>query len=125
MSIWRLPREARYAFVSGLFYDSDGNLRKIRNPLEEEITFLYDEAGHVVEIRVCDMDFMKSAYDAKGNLISRSDGLGRESRFEYNKHGRPVKIIQPDRSEILLSYDAKGNIREIRDPSGRNGQCFG
>ena len=122
------------------FYDNQGNVLKIQDPLGYSEQWTYDLNFNQVT-SYCDKNGNRFnySYDTKGNLNAISGPLGYDNRYIYDEHGWQTmitdsnggvtrinynldgtteSIINADGGVINYAYDSYGRISAITDPMG-------
>ncbi|WP_319927888.1 RHS repeat-associated core domain-containing protein [Xenorhabdus littoralis] len=83
---------------SRYWYDDDGNLLRILDPLERETVMEWD-------LR---------------NMVSETDPLGRTTYFEYSPYGELTKLIQPSGEAFTYDYDEYGQLLQAKLSDGKS-----
>lgn len=141
----RLSRVIQGARSTEIFYDANGHVRSIRDPMDQVTRFTYDLAGRVKSQTLPDSKVIAYTWDANGNLASITPpekpthkftwnvfdlmrsylppSLGGDpslsTGYFYNKDEQLTRVDRPDGSSVSLLYNrATGKLETIRSPSG-------
>jgi RHS repeat-associated protein len=75
-------------------YDGANRLTKVRDPLGNERTFVYDHAG---------------------NRVTRTDGIGRGTTYTYDDANRLTQTSYDNATSVVRTLDANGNLTALGD----------
>ncbi len=126
-------------------YDIQGNIASQTDSLGRTTSFLYDNAGRMIQEKLPDGNIIKASYDSNGNLTSLTPS-GRPKHefiynlmdfvsaylppsinsqvkgvtsYSYNLDKQLTQISRPDGSQVELSYDPTSSLMtQIKTPSG-------
>ena len=123
---------------SEYYYNQDGLLQSVFDPLNHEFRFSWDGAKRLSTIRNARLETISMtyndndlktektyssgstpaqfSYDPTGNLTGMIDGTGTTS-FSYDQTNRPVSVSYPDGHSITHTYD-KGFLKTVAYPNG-------
>lgn len=124
-------------------YGDSGRLSAVRDPLEREVRFEYDEAGRVRQQVQPDGRATTFTYDRNGNLTSvrppgkpphifdytprdlvgayeppQLDLSDTATRYLFDRDQRLFQITRPDGTGVSIAYDAAGRPSTLVDPIG-------
>ncbi len=109
-------------------YDSHGQLKSLKDPLQHETTFAYNSAGDQISKMLPNGQTTTASYDASSRVVSITAPRGTESgaapsahttTVDRDKFGRPITVTDPLGRATHTTYDANGNITAITDSASR------
>jgi RHS repeat-associated protein len=95
-----------------------GDVRSIRDPRGNTVTFESDARGNQTRITAPDGSTETSRYDALGNMTERTNRRGETVRFTYDALGQLTRKDYPIGLHHDFTYDARGNLLTATDESG-------
>jgi RHS repeat-associated protein len=102
-------------------YDANGNVGKIKNPINVETQYTYDERNRIKTItNLSTTAQTQYFYDARGNLSYVILPEGNRVDFAYNLANKLTEIRDTLGNKIQYQYDVEGNRtrEETKDPQG-------
>jgi RHS repeat-associated protein len=127
-------QEREYLFI----YGADGNVQVFENPLNEQITYTYDDAGRITIQELADSRLIRFGYDVNGNIISVNppannmhefmlnnvDGVVEylpptvaegetHTLYGYNLDRKLIATFRPDGDSVTYAYDGLGRVTQI------------
>jgi RHS repeat-associated protein len=114
-------------------YNAQNRLTKVDQPLNQSVSYTYNNAGQLLTDSDVNGIVTKRSYDSKNRLIkttrsgrsqnftytaqgqieSITDELARKTSFAYNPQQQPTKITYPSEDYLLLSYDYGSSNTEV------------
>ncbi len=133
-----------------LSYDSQGNIEKVTDALNREVSFSYDAVGRVISQVLTDGRQILYSYDAGGNVVAITppgrpahsfayNGKNLQSQYTppdaglvmpqtqylYNRDEQLTKIVRPDGQAVDFAYDAtKGRLNTLNTPHGQYSYAY-
>ncbi|MFP4529381.1 MAG: DUF6531 domain-containing protein, partial [Candidatus Kapaibacterium sp.] len=125
--------------IINYFFDPNGRLSRITDPINQSFEFSYNAAGDVIRTVDFAADTTRYEYDNSGTCIRKiyPDGsirmmqfdkrgdatgwslpTGLDFRIERNRNGRIARIIDSEAGESIFEYNAGGFLRFFRDRCG-------
>jgi RHS repeat-associated protein len=96
------------------FFDDQGLLAKLVDPLQNAAHFAYDNAFNLTQLVDPSGQQYTYQYDGKGNLIRSTDPLGNTVSFAYaGPYDRLMSVTDARGSSTHYAYDAQGNPLSI------------
>jgi YD repeat-containing protein len=107
------------AVQAEMSYDSEGRLASLVNDGEktEQMTYVYDELGRLVEIKNGDHGVVLR-YDDRGNLLERTEG-NEVTRYTYSPKGDLLTMLMADGTSLRFEVDSDGQITSVVDAQNR------
>jgi len=114
-------------------YNAQNRLTKVDQPLDQSVSYTYNEAGQlltdtdtngIVTQRTYDSKnrltktirkgrTQSFSYTAQGQIESIKDELGRATAFAYNDKNQPTQITYPSGDYLLISYSYATSYTEV------------
>jgi RHS repeat-associated protein len=102
-------------------YDRAGNKTREVRPKGDDVRYVYDALGRVIEVRDA-VGVARFENDAAGNVTAQIDANGNRTEFRFDELGRRTHIIQVRAAGNLTTqfeYDPTGNLTAIIDAAGQ------
>ncbi|OIO02707.1 MAG: hypothetical protein AUJ51_05850 [Elusimicrobia bacterium CG1_02_56_21] len=101
--------------VTGLDYDSYGNLSRAEDALGNKTGMKYDKAGHMLELR----DALGSTYKYEYSLglAKSADPLGRVTLYKRDADLHVTQLTDPLGRNTTFTYDLCGNVTSVTNPA--------
>lgn len=99
-------------------YDSEADLSKVVNELNEEHSFTRDACGRVVEEDGFDGRHYAFTRDLAGRVCTTVHPGGAQDKLAYDKRGRVVALSHADGTADEYEYDPSGNLLMARNDTG-------
>ena len=111
-------------------YDSHGNITWIKDILERQILFSYDEFGHITKLVVnpslmseAQQEYILLEYDSAGNLRKTRDRTGGVTRYNYEGY-LLTEQINPLGGKTIYQYDDLGRCVYTSREDGTQARTF-
>ncbi|WP_223260598.1 RHS repeat domain-containing protein [Paenibacillus ihbetae] len=98
-------------------YDSNGNLVTVTDPNGTKTHKSYDELNRVILTRDKAGQEEKRYYDGNGNLVRKIDRNGHAMSYRYDNRNRLIERVSADET-VQYAYDAAGKRISMADPTG-------
>jgi|GEM_PF-6481062 len=109
------PEDAR---ITEYFYDSLGQLVRVRDALDNEVRSTFDGNGNKTSEKFYDADdqLLKTItyeYNARDQLIKMTDARGKVWQYEYDAAGRQTAQVNPLGHRVETDYDSRNNVIQV------------
>jgi len=104
--------------TSQYFYDSQGNLTDISDPLNHTAGNNYDALNRLIQHTNPANDSSQTSFDSRDNVTSVTDPNGNTSQYNYDGLDNLIGEESPDRGTINYTYDDAGNLKTRIDARG-------
>jgi YD repeat-containing protein len=108
------------ALQAEMSYDSEGrlvSLVKYEGEKPEQMSYVYDGAGRLVEIKDGGQGVVLR-YDSRGNLLERTEGT-EVTRYTYSPKGDLLTMQMADGTSLRFEVDTDGQITSVVDSQNR------
>lgn len=92
----------------------------ITDPKGNRTQYEYDEKGNLVKLINPDNTELTATYSTQGDIATFTDPKGNIYNYTYNSLGYPILIQGPESAEIELNFDTRGNFISFRDANENN-----
>ncbi len=92
-------------------YDSNNNLKSIKNAAGYAIDVKCDEKGRITKFLLPDGNVISYQYDSSGNLVSVTDQENRITQYTYDSSHRILTVVNPEGKTVVdNTYDSDGRV---------------
>ena len=99
-------------------YNSQGFLKKVIDPDQNETVYSHDALGRVIQAHRPDNSDLYFSYDANGNMTVLTTPVPADHGFSYNKVNLNTEYIPPLSGSYSFSFDADRRQTIMTFPSG-------
>lgn len=96
-------------------YDALNRLKKVINPLNEEVDYDYGRLGNLISVQQYEGTqtyTTTKTYDERGLLISKQPPAGNATTISYNTVGLPEQITDAGLKVTTMQYDHSNRLKE-------------
>lgn len=99
-------------------YDSNDNLIKLSNALNNSVNFTFDELDRLTQVTDAISGITRFNYDNQGNITRVTDPEDMVTQYSYDKVGNLLKLISPDTGQTVNTYNEADNLLTSTDSRG-------
>jgi RHS repeat-associated protein len=115
----RQTMKDRLGNVTTFVYDDAGNVVERINAYGQKTTYTYDAQGNETSVTDAKGNVLKREFDARsGKILSESDALGNKSTYQYDDVGS-IMTSSEDARGNKTTYDYSKTVAWITEPLGK------
>jgi RHS repeat-associated protein len=104
---------------SQFWQTASGQIRRLQDPLNRILEFVYDEDDNLVQLTAPDNTVSSFTYDDRGNLLMQVDPRGYRVQFTYEPTFDQLTSVRDEKGNpTTYSYDDRGNLTAITYADG-------
>ncbi len=101
-------------------YDSEGNklteqIKDSGEALQKSLSYQYDALNRVAVIMNPDSSYTQYTYDGLGNRKTAKDPKGNTTTYNYDALSRLIAVIQPGNVTTTYEYNLNSNLTKVTD----------
>jgi YD repeat-containing protein len=98
-------------------YNSQGLLTKLRDRLDGDTIYAYNNAGYMTQVTNPDGVSTTHTYDPNGNMLTSTNAVSTVS-YIYDVNDRPTSVINGNGATTTFAYTSTGNLATTTDAMG-------